>query len=53
MNVESMKEMGSPEEMGPGRSQRNYPVQERRRLLRLSSGSARIGEYRSQRCRIG
>ena len=35
MNVESMKEMGSPEEMGPGRPQRNYPAQERKRLLRL------------------
>jgi transposase-like protein len=35
MNVESMKEMGSPEEAPPGRSQRNYPAQERKRLLRL------------------
>jgi len=35
MNVESMKEMGSPEETLPGRSQRNYPAQERKRLLRL------------------
>ena len=35
MNVESMKEMGSPEEMRPGRPQRNYPAQERKRLLRL------------------
>ncbi len=35
MNVESMKEMGSPEEMLPGRPQRNYPAQERKRLLRL------------------
>lgn len=35
MNVESMKEMGPPEERGPGRPQRNYPAQERKRLLRL------------------
>jgi transposase-like protein len=35
MNVESMNEMGSPEEMGPGRPQRNYPAPERKRLLRL------------------
>jgi transposase-like protein len=35
MNVESMKEMGSPEEMRPGRPQRNYPAQEQKRLLRL------------------
>jgi transposase-like protein len=35
MNVESMKEMGSPEELRPGRPPRNYPAQERRRLLRL------------------
>jgi transposase-like protein len=35
MNAESMKEMGSPEEMRPGRPQRNYPAQERKRLLRL------------------
>ena len=35
MNVESMKETGSPEEMRPGRPQRNYPAQERKRLLRL------------------
>jgi transposase-like protein len=35
MNAESMKEMGLPEEMRPGRPQRNYPAQERKRLLRL------------------
>ena len=35
MNVESMKEMGSPEEMRPGRPQRNYPARERKRLLGL------------------
>jgi transposase-like protein len=35
MNVESMTEMGSPAEMRPGRPQRNYPAQERKRLLRL------------------
>jgi transposase-like protein len=35
MNVESMKEMGPPEDLRPGRPQRNYPAQERRRLLRL------------------
>ena len=35
MNVESMKEMGSPAEMRPGRPQRNYPAQERKRLLLL------------------
>jgi transposase-like protein len=35
MNAESMKEMESPEEMRPGRLQRNYPAQERKRLLRL------------------
>ena len=35
MNVESMKEMGPPEEMRTGRPQRNYPAQERKRLLRL------------------
>ena len=32
---ESIKEMGSPEEMRPGRPQRNYPAQERKRLLSL------------------
>jgi transposase-like protein len=35
MNVESMKENGSPEEMRPGRPQRNYPAEERKRLLKL------------------
>jgi transposase-like protein len=35
MNVESMKEMGSPTEMRPGRPQRNYQAQERKRLLKL------------------
>ena len=35
MNVESMKEMGEAEETRPGRPQRNYPAQERKRLLRL------------------
>jgi len=35
MNVESMKEMESPAEKRPGRPQRNYPAQERKRLLRL------------------
>jgi transposase-like protein len=35
MNVESMKEMGPPEEIRPGRPQRNYPAQERKRLLKL------------------
>jgi transposase-like protein len=34
MNVESMKEIESAE-MRLGRPQRNYPAQERRRLLRL------------------
>jgi transposase-like protein len=35
MNVESMKEMESSAEMRPERPQRNYPAQERKRLLRL------------------
>jgi transposase-like protein len=35
MNVELMKEMGSPDEVRPGRPQRNYPAQERKRLLKL------------------
>ena len=35
MNVESMKEKGPPEEMPPGRPQRTYPAEERKRLVRL------------------
>ena len=35
MNVESMKEMESSAEIRPARPQRNYPAQERKRLLRL------------------
>ena len=35
MNVESMKEVESATEIRPGRPQRNYPAQERKRLLRL------------------
>jgi transposase-like protein len=35
MNVESMKESESPAEKRPGRPQRNYPAQERKRLLKL------------------
>ena len=47
MNVESMKEMGPPEEMRPARPQRNYPAQERKRLLRLFEHS---GQSAKQFC---
>jgi transposase-like protein len=47
MNVESMKQMESPAEVRPGRPQRNYPAQERKRLVRLFEHS---GQSAKQFC---
>jgi transposase-like protein len=47
MNVELMKEMESPAEVRPGRPQRNYLAQERKRLVRLFEHS---GQSAKQFC---